>query len=244
VKVRAIPDHLQVPWGIGSALLVFALAWIGVPVVITIVALVLAPYAPWIQQFVDGLRVGSIDANFILVFIDALGALGLVWLYLRRYRVGWATVGWRKFKFWQAVKYLLAIFVAFIVLISAVLALVAWLIPGFNANQPQTNEFTGATGAHANLALIALVIVPPIIEETVFRGFIFPALSKRIGVIWGAVGSSILFGFAHLQANVSVYTFLLGLLLCFMYVKLKSIYPGMALHMLNNLLAYVAITHS
>jgi membrane protease YdiL (CAAX protease family) len=244
VKVRAIPDHLQVPWGIGSALLVFALAWIGVPVVITIVALVLAPYAPWIQQFVDGLRVGSIDANFILVFIDALGALGLVWLYLRRYRVGWATVGWRKFKFWQSVKYLLAIFVAFIVLISAVLALVAWLIPGFNANQPQTNEFTGATGAHANLALIALVIVPPIIEETVFRGFIFPALSKRIGVIWGAVGSSILFGFAHLQANVSVYTFLLGLLLCFMYVKLKSIYPGMALHMLNNLLAYVAITHS
>ncbi len=86
------------------------------------------------------------------------------------------------------------------------------------------------------------MILPPIIEETVFRGFIFPAFAKKWGVIWGAIASSILFGFAHLQANVGVYTFVIGLLLCFLYVRLKSIIPGIFFHMLNNYLAFVALT--
>jgi len=30
--------------------------------------------------------------------------------------------------------------------------------------------------------------------------------------------------------------------LCFMYVKLKSTVPGMVLHMLNNLLAFAALS--
>ncbi len=87
------------------------------------------------------------------------------------------------------------------------------------------------------------MLIPPIIEETVFRGFIFPAFSKRFGVIIGALLSSLLFGFAHLQYNVGVYTVVLGLLLCLLYIKLRSIVPGIFLHMLNNYLAFVALTH-
>ena len=56
-----------------------------------------------------------------------------------------------------------------------------------------------------------------------------------------AIFSGVLFGFAHLQPNVSIYTFILGLLLCAMYVRLGSIVPGIALHMLNNYFAYVAL---
>ena len=86
------------------------------------------------------------------------------------------------------------------------------------------------------------MLVPPVLEETIFRGFIFPAISKRTGVIWGAILSSALFGLAHAQGNITVYTFVLGLVLCFMYVRLRSILPGMALHMLNNYLAFLAYT--
>jgi uncharacterized protein len=59
--------------------------------------------------------------------------------------------------------------------------------------------------------------------------------------MWGAVLSSGLFALAHGQANIAIYTFPLGLLLCFMYVRLGSIVPGMALHMINNYLAFVAV---
>jgi membrane protease YdiL (CAAX protease family) len=67
-------------------------------------------------------------------------------------------------------------------------------------------------------------------------------MAKRWGVITGAIVSSAIFGLAHAQANISIYTWLLGLLLCAMYVRLKSIIPGMALHMLNNYLAFLALT--
>jgi hypothetical protein len=137
---------------------------------------------------------------------------------------------------------LAAILVIFIALSNLVLILVSVLVPSFNANQAQTNEFTGSAGSHQSLALIALVLLPPILEETIFRGFLFPALAKKWGVGWGAIISSAIFGIAHAQANISIYTFVLGLLLCFMYVRLKSIFPGMAVHMLNNYLAYIALT--
>ncbi len=244
-RSRPLPEHLKVPFGVWDALIVFGIAWIGLPIVIFLVALQLEPVVPLVHWFVQGLRPdsSSFEANFVLVLLDAIGALGLVWLYLRKYQVGWKSVGWRKFNVGKAILYLLAIFTGFIILADATIWLVSVLVPSFNANQPQNNELSSATGSNTNLALIGLVLIPPIIEETVFRGFIFPAMAGRVGLIWGAVISSVLFGFAHLQANVSIYTFILGLLLCFMYVRLKSIFPGMALHMLNNFLAYIAISH-
>jgi membrane protease YdiL (CAAX protease family) len=137
---------------------------------------------------------------------------------------------------------LVAILIAFMVAANALLWLVSTLVPTFDANQAQENEFIGAAGAHPSLALVALVLMPPILEETIFRGFMFPALAKRVGVMGGAILSSILFGIAHWQANIGIYTFVLGLLLCFMYVRLRSIVPGILLHMLNNYLALIALT--
>lgn len=40
-------------------------------------------------------------------------------------------------------------------------------------------------------------LLAPIIEETFFRGFLFPAIKKRYGFIAGLLGSSILFGLLH-----------------------------------------------
>jgi membrane protease YdiL (CAAX protease family) len=167
----------------------------------------------------------------------------VVALYLRRYRVGWSMVGWRRVNVLKAVGYLVGILVVFLVASNLLLDLVSVLVPSFNANQAQNNDFIGASGSHHSLALVALVLLPPVLEETIFRGFMFPALAKKWGVVWGAVISSAVFGLAHAQANISIYTFLLGLLLCFMYVRLRSIFPGMALHMLNNYLAFIALAH-
>jgi membrane protease YdiL (CAAX protease family) len=143
---------------------------------------------------------------------------------------------------WRAIKYLFGILLLFIVLANLALVLVKLLVPAFNIDQPQDNEFTASVHTHRSLALVALVLLPPIFEETIFRGFIFPALSKRVGIIWGAVLSSMLFGIAHGQPNLFVYTTILGLLLCFMYVRMRSIVPGILLHMLNNYLAFVALS--
>jgi membrane protease YdiL (CAAX protease family) len=69
----------------------------------------------------------------------------------------------------------------------------------------------------------------------------FPALADRLGPVIGAIITSLLFGLAHFQLNVSVYTVVLSLLLCMMYWRLRSIWPGIAFHMLNNYLVFLTL---
>lgn len=237
-----LPAHLRVPWGIGSALVVYLLSWLGATFALVLVLWALSPVLPFADQYLQAINRGDITANFILTFFNAVVAIILVALYLRHFRVPWSTLGWRSFNIWRTALFLLGIFVTFLIASNLLLFLVALLVPGFDSQQAQTNDFTASTVTNPRLTLIALVILPPIIEETVFRGFIFPAFAKKWGVIWGAIISSTLFGFAHLQANVGIYTFVMGMLLCFLYVKLKSIIPGIFFHMLNNYLAFVALS--
>ncbi len=242
---RPLPDHLRVPWTIFDALVVFATAWIGAPILIVLAArAIAADFAPaaWL---INGVRTGDVMASFALALMTATAGLAIVWGYLRKYHANWSSVGWRRFNIWQSAVLIVGVYVGFLILVGIALVLVAMFVPGFDPNQAQVNEFTeGGLSKHYSLALIALVILPPVIEETVFRGFIFPAFSKRLGAGIGAVATSILFGIAHLQANISVYTFILSLLLCYMYYRLKSIFPGMILHMVNNFIAFTALANS
>jgi membrane protease YdiL (CAAX protease family) len=241
-----VPEFLNVPWSIKD-LFVFGLAWFGLQIVILIVLGLISPWVPSLGAFFRAAEEGNVGASFVLDLLDAGVGFGVVALYLRKYMVGWNMVGWRRVELrWKSVLkallYIVVALMAFMVLANVLLMVIHALWPSFDPNQAQDNEFTGEAGkAHPSLALVALVLLPPVLEETIFRGFLFPAIAKRTGLIWGAVLSSIVFGLAHWQANVSIYTFILGLILCLMYVKTKSIWPGIFLHMANNYLALLAM---
>jgi membrane protease YdiL (CAAX protease family) len=238
---RGIPEFLEVPWGVRDVLW-FVLIWLGLQLAFGAALAVLATMWPPAAGFLAAARRGDIGAAFTLNLVSVGMGFGIVAMYLRRYKVGWERLGWRRVGVLRTIKYLFGIMLAFVLLANVMLVLVKLLVPEFNIDQPQSNEFTTAVHTNPSLALVALVLIPPIIEETIFRGFVFPALSKRTGLIWGALISSLLFGVAHGQANLFVYTTVLGLLLCFMYVRLRSIVPGILVHMLNNYLAFVALS--
>ncbi len=242
---RQLPDFLNVPWNPREAVNVFITSWLLVPVVLAISLRVLASQWGVAQGWVQAFANGDLTASFIFSLATSLLGLGVVAYYLRKHEAGWHDVGLRKFRLGQALAYLVITVGIFLVSIPILFAIVKILIPGFNADQAQTNEFTqpGTATSAIQLSFLALVIIPPIVEEVIFRGFIFPAMSKRWGVVIGAVLTSLLFGFAHLQANVGVYTIVLSLILCLMYVRLRSIIPGIALHMLNNYLAFISQVH-
>jgi membrane protease YdiL (CAAX protease family) len=240
-KSRVLPDFLQVPWGIRDVLFLI-IAWFGLQALIGELLILVARGLPPVATFLKAAQSGDIGASFVLDILAVGVGLGVVYLYLRKFGVGWSAVGWRKVGILRTAKYLFGIMLIFIILANLAFIAVKFLVPGFNANQAQTNDFTSSVTTHRSLALVALVLVPPIFEETIFRGFIFPALSKKMGIIWGAILSSVIFGIAHGQPNLFVYTTILGLLLCFMYRRTGSIIPGIMLHMLNNLLAFVAIS--
>jgi hypothetical protein len=233
---------MKVPWSIGDALTVFVVSWILLPAALILSLSVFGSSWPPVQHFVQGLGQGDLTANFIFVLADGLAALAIVRYFALRAGANWRDLGLQPFKVAQAVAYILLAVLAFGALLAAAFALVAWLYPHFNPNQDQVNQFTRQAGGQG-ISFWALVILPPLIEEVVFRGFIFPAVASKYGFWLGAAASSLLFGLAHWQLNISVYTFVLGCLLCMMYWRLRSIVPGMAFHMLNNYLAYLALAH-
>ena len=219
---------------------VFLLPWVILPAVVLLALNFLQPYVSQAGQFLKALDAGDVKANFALSVGDAVASFGLIAIYIRRSGARWSDVGFRTFNILKIIFYVIGLFISLMALVFIADYLLQHFLPSFNAQQPQVTDFDNAAPAMQMFSLIALVILPPIVEETVFRGFIFPAFSKRSGLVAGAIGSSMLFGFAHLQPNIIVYTFILGLLLCWLYTKTGSIIPGMFLHMLNNYIAYSA----
>jgi membrane protease YdiL (CAAX protease family) len=104
-------------------------------------------------------------------------------------------------------------------------------------------EQLGAGEAAALLAVSALLttVIAPICEETLFRGYIFAALSKWRGWLPAAVLTGVLFGAVHVGsapvANL-VPLAVMGFALCVLYRRTGSLYPCIAAHSLNNSLAF------
>ena len=82
------------------------------------------------------------------------------------------------------------------------------------------------------------IIIAPIIEELIYRGFIQDRL-KKYGDVFAIVVSSLLFGIIHGNIPQFITSFLLGLVLGYVYLVTNSVKTTIFLHMFNN--AYVTL---
>jgi membrane protease YdiL (CAAX protease family) len=88
------------------------------------------------------------------------------------------------------------------------------------------------------LALVLGAMVAPIAEETFFRGFLFAALRNHYR-FWIAAGvSALIFAAGHMVPGAILPLFLLGFLFAWLRERTGSIWPSIALHMLNNALYF------
>lgn len=99
--------------------------------------------------------------------------------------------------------------------------------------------------AHAVTLLLYGGFLVPIAEELVFRGLLFRWLRQRLDFWPAAFISSAAFGVAHLRADQVVVAGLLGLALCWLYEKSRSLAPAILMHQTYNslllMLTYVAV---
>lgn len=118
-----------------------------------------------------------------------------------------------------------------------------WAIVLNESTKEKLLEQLGANETTLLLTLSALLttVIAPICEETLFRGYIFPALSKWKGWLPGALMTGVLFGGVHFGSAPVIDLVPLGVLgfvLCLLYRRTGSLYPGIATHSLNNSLAF------
>ncbi len=170
----------------------------------------------------------------------AVYGLLIVWLCWRR-KANLADLGWRKFRSrWLVVT--IGAYVAQILLVILAFAAVKALWPQISLDDKQEVFEFGLSGWGYALSFVSTVLVAPAVEETIFRGIMFPALGRKLPIWLAAVISSAAFAILHGQLSVGIYTFLLGLILCWMARKSHSIIPGVMLHFLNNLIAFLLLS--
>ena len=135
--------------------------------------------------------------------------------------------------------------VGFIVylLIAAALVWVFSIFPWFNPEETQEIGFNlYATGVDRIIAFITLVVLAPIAEELIFRGWLYGKLREKLSekvsnnasMLISIFLVSLLFGIIHLQWNVGVNVFALSIVLCGLREITGTIYAGILLHMIKN----------
>ncbi|MDE6973018.1 MAG: CPBP family intramembrane metalloprotease [Lachnospiraceae bacterium] len=87
------------------------------------------------------------------------------------------------------------------------------------------------------LIILVMAVMPAVGEEIFFRGLLFGGFRHRHGAFWGILLSSLMFGAFHMSIVKLLPTAMLGA--CFAYIGYcsGSIYIGMFLHFLNNLIS-------
>lgn len=81
---------------------------------------------------------------------------------------------------------------------------------------------------------VAAVVVAPLCEEVVFRGYFYPAMKAFAGGLPAALVSALVFSAAHGTLAALLPLFCFGLLLVWLYEKTGSIWTPMAVHLCFN----------
>jgi len=90
------------------------------------------------------------------------------------------------------------------------------------------------------LLFTAVVVIAPLGEELLFRGFFQQILEKHWKDVTRAVlMTAIIFSFIHMNPFWFAQIYILGIILGFLAWKTKSVLPSLILHSLNNLVALI-----
>ena len=172
---------------------------------------------------------------YLLAFCIVFGVPYLV----KRSRTSLSTLGLSRLISWTDIGLAPLGFIAYAVLSTLVVALASFVLPGFAPDQVQDIGFKALTDRTGYiLAFTTLVVIAPIAEETLFRGYLYGKLRGQVPIWAAMIVTSILFGAVHGQWNVALDTFVLSMVMCSLREITGSIWAGILLHMLKNLIAF------
>ena len=127
----------------------------------------------------------------------------------------------------------------YLVLTAVVTAVAMSFLTFVNYDQAQDTGFTNIGQQHEYiLAFIMLVVIAPLAEELLFRGYLFGKLRKYAPLWISILITSLLFAIVHFAWNVGLDVFALSIVLCLLRVITGSLWPSIMLHMLKNGVAF------
>jgi membrane protease YdiL (CAAX protease family) len=137
-----------------------------------------------------------------------------------------------------------------VVLLAVAAVLFMWLVSGglFYAGYLEWMESLGVQATQDSVQLlreaddpltlglmvVAAVVVAPVCEEIVFRGYLYPLLKKYSGAVAATLCTSIFFAAAHGHLAAVIPLGIFGVVLVLLYEKTSSLWAPVAAHLLFN----------
>lgn len=182
--------------------------------------------------------------SFLLEYgIQIAVLLGPLWFFfLRGGKATLADFGFKKIAAFR-LAWLIPAYYLFYLLFSfgfySLFSLVAEETPGYNMQESYV-PFFGDDALGLIVGFLCVSILAPLLEEMVFRGFIYRIFVKVWPVWLGSTLTALLFAGIHFQFQTFIPLFFLGLILNSIYQRGGSLWASIGFHSLNNTIAFAA----
>jgi membrane protease YdiL (CAAX protease family) len=235
-------------WGPLAAIVVVFASYLFIPLLAQLQVSLYPTLLGWDDVAANDWLQSSTTASFMYVFLtESITIAALFWFTSYKHVAFRVATALGKPK-WRDLAYAFAGFGVYFLLFLAVM-MFAQFIPALDVDQEQSLGFdTGISGANLAMAFASLVILPPLVEEIVFRGFFYGTLRANKVRKWTAIVlTSLLFGSLHLFGAAEggllwiafIDTFLLSVVMCYLRERNGSIWASIGVHALKNCFVFV-----
>ena len=214
------------------------------------------PNAVWIKADIIYVMLIILGINVLFSFgmLSVFGNVKIVSIF-SRYIIGLSTISVPIF--WVNLRYksnsgslgltksnIPKLYYLLIIIISGLCYVVLSLVGPLKHNPITITEhsYLGLFLLPLSIYSFTTIVLSPIGEEILWRGFVYGYLRKRFGVLYGLILQALVFGLLHYNINVvlnmnimTLFTvFVVGLITGFLYEKTGSIYPAIIFHCFYN----------
>lgn len=174
----------------------------------------------------------------VVYLLSVAIVMGLPWLIKKR-PTTLRDLGLDRWPSWLDIVWTPAGYVVYMIASMILVAISLVALPFVDMNQVQDTGFSNLFHSYEYVvAFISLVILAPIAEEVLFRGYLLQKLGKRAPTWLAIILTSLLFGAVHMAWNVGIDTFALSIVLCLLRLVTGSLWAPILLHALKNGIAF------
>lgn len=231
-RPRREPAFPSAPWGVGEALLIFAIAFVSASI------LSLALYAVLRETY------SSTSSVFLLLFFSSVTLYtfllgGTFYSVKVRHRASVSALGLKLQGLGGG--FALGLGLGLPLFVAAIVAAYVSQVLLRNADTPDmvSRSVNRVASGDVSLGLVVLLfltlmVLAPICEEIFFRGYLYPALRNRLDRQPAMLVNGLLFAAAHFEVIGFLPRFLLGWGLCYIYERKRNLSGPMTGHALYN----------
>jgi uncharacterized protein len=243
-----IPEDIRVPWSWPDLIVFLLIAFLATIVIGLVVVGGFVAFGMKVAAIQQSGRDQALVSIVAQVLIDiALVAFLAAWIRVRYSEPFWQTIGWRRLDTGiipRPVAFGGLFF--FGALISFLVDLASDLHPP-KGNLPIDSIYQDRLSAA--LFLLMAVLLAPVVEETIFRGFLYPVIAKSWGIGASVLITGALFGLLHgFQLGGALWQIALlvsvGIIFTWVRARAETVVASYCLHLGYNTFLFVGFLAS